>query len=132
MSSNQISPLHLLDMRDGNLESVVMELMDCALSVVLSVVTVDGIEEYWCSFLVGAMPRTEVMERKDLLAANVKICKVQGEALDQQKVDVFGPDQPFCFERRSYGIDGFFSVTSFECRTTTLQTRTNTGDRKTK
>merc|ERR1712098_490483 len=32
---------------------------------------------------VGAMPRKEGMERKDLLAANVKIFKVQGQALDQ-------------------------------------------------
>ena len=29
------------------------------------------------------MPRREGMERKDLLAANVKIFKVQGEALDK-------------------------------------------------
>jgi len=33
------------------------------------------------AFLVGAMPRKEGMERKDLLAANVKIFKSQGEAL---------------------------------------------------
>lgn len=35
------------------------------------------------AFLVGAMPRREGMERKDLLAANVKIFKSQGRALDQ-------------------------------------------------
>merc|ERR1719495_2194743 len=35
------------------------------------------------AFMVGAMPRREGMERKDLLAANVKIFKVQGEALDK-------------------------------------------------
>merc|ERR1719318_102880 len=35
------------------------------------------------AFLVGAMPRKEGMERKDLLALNVKIFKVQGQALDQ-------------------------------------------------
>jgi len=35
------------------------------------------------AFLVGAMPRKEGMERKDLLAANVKIFKVQGQALDK-------------------------------------------------
>jgi malate dehydrogenase len=29
----------------------------------------------------GAMPRREGMERKDLLAANVKIFKTQGQAL---------------------------------------------------
>jgi malate dehydrogenase len=33
------------------------------------------------AFLVGAMPRKEGMERKDLLAANVKIFKSQGRAL---------------------------------------------------
>ena len=33
------------------------------------------------AFLVGAMPRKEGMERKDLLAANVKIFKEQGQAL---------------------------------------------------
>lgn len=35
------------------------------------------------AFLVGAMPRREGMERKDLLSANVKIFKVQGEALNK-------------------------------------------------
>merc|ERR1711983_485441 len=35
------------------------------------------------AFMVGAMPRKEGMERKDLLAANVKIFKVQGQALDK-------------------------------------------------
>ena len=33
--------------------------------------------------MVGAMPRREGMERKDLLAANVRIFKVQGECLDK-------------------------------------------------
>lgn len=35
------------------------------------------------AFLVGAMPRKEGMERKDLLAANAEIFKVQGEALNK-------------------------------------------------
>ena len=35
------------------------------------------------AFMAGAMPRREGMERKDLLAANVKIFKVQGECLDK-------------------------------------------------
>jgi len=35
------------------------------------------------AILVGAMPRREGMERKDLLKANVKIFKQQGEALSQ-------------------------------------------------
>ncbi|XP_026679501.1 malate dehydrogenase, cytoplasmic-like [Diaphorina citri] len=33
--------------------------------------------------MVGAMPRKEGMERKDLLSANIKIFKVQGDALDK-------------------------------------------------
>jgi malate dehydrogenase len=33
------------------------------------------------AFLIGAMPRKEGMERKDLLAANVKIFKSQGQSL---------------------------------------------------
>lgn len=35
------------------------------------------------AFLVGSMPRREGMERKDLLSANVKIFKLQGQALDK-------------------------------------------------
>ena len=35
------------------------------------------------AILVGAMPRREGMERKDLLKANAKIFKTQGEALDK-------------------------------------------------
>ena len=33
--------------------------------------------------LVGAMPRREGMERKDLLKANAKIFETQGKALDE-------------------------------------------------
>ena len=33
--------------------------------------------------MVGAMPRREGMERKDLLKANVKIFETQGKALDK-------------------------------------------------
>ena len=36
------------------------------------------------AMLVGAMPRKEGMERKDLLAANVKIFKAMGAAIDSQ------------------------------------------------
>lgn len=35
------------------------------------------------AMLVGAMPRREGMERKDLLAANVKIFKAQGQAMEK-------------------------------------------------
>jgi len=69
------------------LKGVAMEIDDCALPCVQSVMTTDNAAEAFndvdAAFLVGAMPRKEGMERKDLLAANVKIFKVQGEALDQ-------------------------------------------------
>ncbi|XP_033149409.1 malate dehydrogenase, cytoplasmic [Drosophila busckii] len=81
--------LHLLDIPPmvGVLEGVVMELADCALPLLREVVpTTDplvGFKDVSAAFLVGAMPRKEGMERKDLLSANVKIFKVQGEALDK-------------------------------------------------
>lgn len=81
--------LHLLDIPPmmGVLEGVVMELVDCALPLLHSVVpTADpavAFKDVSAAFLVGAMPRKEGMERKDLLSANVKIFKVQGEALDK-------------------------------------------------
>jgi len=71
----------------GVLEGVVMELQDCALSLLKEVVpTADAevaFKDVDAVFLVGAMPRREGMERKDLLAANVKIFKAQGSALDK-------------------------------------------------
>ena len=81
--------LHLLDIAPmmGVLNGVVMEINDCALPLVSEVVATDdpnvGFKDIDAAFLVGAMPRKEGMERKDLLAANVKIFKVQGEALDK-------------------------------------------------
>lgn len=69
------------------LEGVVMELMDCALPLLRSVVpTADpevAFKDVSAAFLVGAMPRKQGMERKDLLAANVKIFQVQGEAMNK-------------------------------------------------
>ncbi|XP_023037268.1 malate dehydrogenase, cytoplasmic isoform X2 [Drosophila willistoni] len=81
--------LHLLDIPPmaGVLEGVVMELNDCALPLLREVIpTTDpnmGFKDVSAAFLVGAMPRKEGMERKDLLSANVKIFKVQGQALDK-------------------------------------------------
>jgi len=81
--------LHLLDIPPmiGVLEGVVMELADCALPLLEKVVpTTDpavAFKDVSAAFLVGAMPRKEGMERKDLLSANVKIFKVQGQALNQ-------------------------------------------------
>lgn len=81
--------LHLLDIPPmmGVLEGVVMELADCALPLLHDVVATDdpavAFKDVSAVFLVGAMPRKQGMERKDLLSANVKIFKVQGEALDK-------------------------------------------------
>ncbi|XP_050508355.1 malate dehydrogenase, cytoplasmic [Diabrotica virgifera virgifera] len=92
---NQTLVLRLLDIPPmmGVLEGVVMELADCALPLLREVIpTADpavAFKDVSAAFLVGAMPRKEGMERKDLLAANVKIFKVQGEALDKHaKKDV--------------------------------------------
>lgn len=81
--------LHLLDIPPmvGVLEGVVMELADCALPLLREVIpTTDpkvAFKDVAAAFLVGAMPRKEGMERKDLLSANVKIFKAQGQAIDQ-------------------------------------------------
>lgn len=67
------------------LEGVSLELTDCALPNLVGVEAVTNEEAAFkdidYAFLVGAMPRKEGMERKDLLAANVKIFKSQGQAL---------------------------------------------------
>jgi malate dehydrogenase len=67
------------------LEGVKYELEDCALANLVGVEAVtteeQAFKEIDYAFLVGAMPRKEGMERKDLLAANVKIFKSQGQAL---------------------------------------------------
>lgn len=81
--------LHLLDITPmmGVLHGVCMEIKDCALPNVQDVVPTDSpdvaFKDIDAAFLVGAMPRKEGMERKDLLAANVKIFKTQGQALDK-------------------------------------------------
>jgi malate dehydrogenase len=80
--------LTLLDIEPmmGVLDGVVMELADCAFSLLTQVIpTFDpavAFKDVSVAFLVGAMPRRQGMERKDLLSANVKIFKVQGEALN--------------------------------------------------
>jgi len=80
--------LNLLDIGPmmGVLGGVAMEVADCAMPLVKAVLATDDATKAFtgidAAFLVGAMPRREGMERKDLLAANVKIFKVQGQALD--------------------------------------------------
>jgi len=67
------------------LDGVKLELIDCAVANLIDVEAVTNEDQAFkgidYAFLVGAMPRKEGMERKDLLAANVKIFKSQGQAL---------------------------------------------------
>jgi len=87
--SSQPISLVLLDIEAmmGVLKGVVMEMTDCALphlkDVVATADLVTAFKDIDVAVLVGSMPRREGMERKDLLRANVKIFKQQGEALDQ-------------------------------------------------
>ncbi|ORZ31616.1 lactate dehydrogenase/glycoside hydrolase [Catenaria anguillulae PL171] len=85
---NQPIILHLLDIEPAldALKGVVMELEDCAHSLLVGIVpTTDPLVAFrdidWLIML-GAMPRREGMQRKDLLKANVGIFKQQGEALN--------------------------------------------------
>ncbi|CEF68794.1 Malate dehydrogenase, cytoplasmic [Strongyloides ratti] len=78
--------LDIAQMKDA-LEGVKFELIDCGLpnlyDVECAVTEEEGFKDIDYAFLVGAMPRRQGMERKDLLAANVKIFKSQGKALAQ-------------------------------------------------
>ncbi|CAF0712384.1 unnamed protein product [Brachionus calyciflorus] len=80
--------LHLLDITPalGALGGVKLELEDCSLPLLRDVVCTDqeavAFKDIDIAVLVGAMPRKEGMERKDLLAANVRIFKSQGTALE--------------------------------------------------
>jgi len=68
------------------LGGVVMELQDLSSPVLKEVIpTADpqvAFKDCDVALLVGAMPRKDGMQRKDLLEANVKIFRVQGAALD--------------------------------------------------
>lgn len=92
---NQPISLVLLDIEAmmGVLKGVVMELTDCALPLLTEVIETHEVEKAFedvdVAILVGAMPRREGMERKDLLKANVRIFKQQGQALNTKaKKDV--------------------------------------------
>src|SRR5947199_5037309 len=69
----------------GALEGVAMELEDCAFPTLHGIVTTDdpGKAFAGCNYalLVGAAPRKQGMERKDLLGMNGKIFVGQGQAL---------------------------------------------------
>jgi malate dehydrogenase len=71
----------------GALNGVVMELDDCAFPLLADVVTTADARQAFdgagWALLVGAMPRKEGMERRDLLSANAGIFSVQGRALNE-------------------------------------------------
>jgi len=81
--------LHLIEIPDEKamaaLGGVVMELDDCAFPLLKGVVPTSSLDEgfrgvNW-ALLVGAVPRKQGMERKDLLGINGKIFTGQGQAI---------------------------------------------------
>jgi len=86
---NQPINLHLLDVPfcAEALNGVVMEIQDCAFPLLQNLVATTNVAEAFdkidYALLVGAFPRKEGMERKDLLKMNAAIFKEQGNALDK-------------------------------------------------
>jgi malate dehydrogenase len=80
--------LQLLDLPQAQaaVRGVVMELEDCAFPLLADVVVTDdpatAFRDADAAFLVGSRPRSKGMERRDLLAVNAEIFKVQGRALN--------------------------------------------------
>lgn len=81
-----ILQLHDITEAQSAFDGIVMELYDCAFPLLTEVVTTDNPEVAFenadIALLVGARPRGENMERKDLLAANSPIFISQGKALN--------------------------------------------------
>ncbi len=81
--------LQLLDLPVAQkaLTGVIMELNDCAFPLLAGVVPTDdpnvAFKDIDYGILVGSRPRGPGMERRDLLAANAEIFKVQGKALNE-------------------------------------------------
>jgi malate dehydrogenase len=81
--------LQLLDLPQAQkaVNGVVMELEDCAFPLLSGVVVTDdpktAFRDIDAALLVGARPRSQGMERRDLLSANAEIFKVQGRALNE-------------------------------------------------
>jgi malate dehydrogenase len=70
----------------GALDGVIMELEDCAFPLLHGMVPTDdpnvAFKDADYALLVGSRPRSQGMERKDLIEANAAIFSVQGKALD--------------------------------------------------
>jgi len=81
--------LHMLEIPQAKqaLEGIVMELEDCAYpllaGVVPSVEPVEAFTDVDVVLFVGAFPRKDGMERKDLIAKNAQIFSEQGKVLDK-------------------------------------------------
>jgi malate dehydrogenase len=81
--------LSLLDLPVAQkaLTGVIMELNDCAFPLLAGVEPTDNpntaFKDIDIGILVGSRPRGPGMERRDLLAANAEIFKVQGKALNE-------------------------------------------------
>jgi malate dehydrogenase len=79
--------LRLLELEAAlpSLEGVAMELQDCAFPLVRGIVTTSSADEAFAganwALLVGAVPRTAGMERKDLLGINAGIFAAQGRSI---------------------------------------------------
>ena len=88
LGTDQPVDLHLLEITPalGALNGVVMELNDCAFPLLNSIVATDdpnvAFKDCDYALLVGAMPRKQGMERKDLLSANGGIFGPQGKAIN--------------------------------------------------
>jgi malate dehydrogenase len=86
---NQPVILHLLEIPDEKamaaLQGVCMELEDCAFPLLKGIVPTsdpnEGFKGVNWALLVGAVPRKQGMERKDLLGINGKIFTGQGQAI---------------------------------------------------
>lgn len=88
LGKDQPVVLQLHDITDAQplFDAIVMELHDCAFPLLTEVITTDdpkvAFNNVDIALLVGARPRGENMERKDLLAANGPIFIEQGKALN--------------------------------------------------
>ena len=89
LGKDQTIILQLLDIPGSQslFDGLVMELQDCAFPLLNNVITTDdpitAFKDVDIALLVGARPRTQNMERKDLLTANGPIFTEQGKALDK-------------------------------------------------
>ena len=129
--------LHLLEITPAlpALEGVVMELDDCAFSLLADIVTTDRAEiafegVNW-ALLVGAKPRGKGMERGDLLRENGPIFVGQGQALARAAGDVRilvvgNPANTNCLIAMSHGVKAGIPAERFHAMTRLDQNRAMT------